>query len=123
MHGAWKIGSAQYDIKNILIFKIKNYVSNYQALLKNKENLNVNVADWESYIEYGTTDNKTIEIQNLGFPRNIAIFLRDKYLYAFKKNNMGIICDVDEIYLKNNIDRDKYKFEYEELSLFMNWEK
>lgn len=123
MHGVWKIGSAQYNIENILIFKIKNYVSNYQALLKNKENLNVNVADWESYIEYGTTDNKTIEIQNLGFPRNIAIFLRDKYLYAFKKNNMGIICDVDEIYLKNNIDRDKYKFEYEELSLFMNWEK
>lgn len=35
---------------------------------------------------------------------------------------MGIICDVDEIYLKNNIDRDKYKFEYEELALFMNWE-
>lgn len=110
------------DIENILRFKIKNYVSNYQALLKNKENLNVNVADWESYIEYGTTDNKAIEIQNLGFPRNIAIFLRDKYLDAFEKNNMGIICDVDEIYLKNNIDRDKYKFEYEELALFMNWE-
>ena len=110
------------DIENILRFKIKNYVSNYQALLKNKENLNVNVADWESYIEYGTTDNKVIEIQNLGFPRNIAIFLRDKYLDAFEKNNMGIICDVNEIYLKNNIDRDKYKFEYEELALFMNWE-
>ncbi len=109
------------DIENILRFKIKNYVSNYQALLKNKENLNVNVADWESYIEYGTTDNKAIEIQNLGFPRNIAIFLRDKYLDAFEKNNMGIICDVDEIYLKNNINRDKYKFEYEELALFMNW--
>ncbi len=109
------------DIENILRFKIKNYVSNYQALLKNKENLNVNVADWESYIEYGTTDNKTIEIQNLGFPRNISIFLRDKYLDAFEKNNMGIICNVNEIYLKNNIDRDKYKFEYEELALFMNW--
>lgn len=110
------------DIENILRFKIKNYVSNYQALLKNKENLNVNMADWESYIEYGTTDNKVIEIQNLGFPRNIAIFLRDNYLDAFDKNNMGIICDVDEIYLKNNIDRDKYKFEYEELALLMNWE-
>ena len=110
------------DIENILRFKIKNYVSNYQALLKNKEeNLSVNVADWESYIEYGTTNNEIIEIQNLGFSRNIAIFLLDKYLNAFKKNDMGIICDVDENYLKNNIDRDKYKFEYEELALFMNW--
>ena len=110
------------DIENILRFKIKNYVSNYQALLKNKEeNLSVNVADWESYIEYGTTNNEIIEIQNLGFSRNIAIFLLDKYLNAFKKNDMGIIYDVDEYYLKNNIDRDKYKFEYEELALFMNW--
>lgn len=111
------------DIENILRFKIKNYVSNYQALLKSKDNSNANVADWESYVEYGTTDNETIEIQNLGFPRNIAIFLRDKYLDAFEKNNTGIICDVDEIYLKNNIDRGKYKFEYEELALFMNWGK
>lgn len=110
------------DIENILRFKIKNYVSNYQALLKDKDILNLNVSDWESYIEYGTTDNKTIEIQNLGFPRNIAIFLRDKYLDAFEKDNVGIICDIDETYLKNNIDRNKYKFEYEELSLFMNWE-
>ena len=116
------------DIDNILRFKIKNYVSNYQALLKDKDkdkdilNLNVSVSDWESYIEYGTTDNKIIEIQNLGFPRNIAIFLRDKYLDAFKRNNVGIIYDIDETYLKNNIDRNKYKFEYEELSLFMNWE-
>jgi helicase conserved C-domain protein len=110
------------DIENILRFKIKNYVSNYQALLKNKENLNVNVADWESYIEYGTTDNKAIEIQNLGFPRNLAIFLRDKYLDAFEKNNVGIICGVDETYLKKRIDRDRYKFEYQELSSFMNWD-
>ena len=110
------------DIENILRFKIKNYVSNYQALLKNKEkNLSVNVADWESYIEYGTTNNRIIEIQNLGFSRNIAIFLLNKYLDAFKKNDMDIICDVDENYLKNNINRDKYKFEYEELALFMNW--
>lgn len=109
------------DIENILRFKIKNYISNYQALLKNKEHLNVNVVDWESYIEYGTTDSKIIEIQNLGFPRNIAIFLKDKYSDAFKKNDIGIICDVDEYYLKNSINRDKYKFEYEELALFLNW--
>lgn len=121
MHINQLINNVVSDIENILRFKIKNYISNYQALLKNKENLNINVVDWESYIEYGTTDSKIIEIQNLGFPRNIAIFLRDKYLDAFEKNNMGIICNVDESYLKNNINRDKYKFEYEELALFMNW--
>ena len=109
------------DIENILRFKIKNYVSNYQALLKSKNKVDLGSVDWESYIEYGTTDNKTIEIQNLGFPRNIAIFLRNKYLEAFKEDETGALCDVNELYLKNNIDKSKYKFEYDEISVLMNW--
>lgn len=111
------------DIENILRFKIKNYVSNYQALLKAKNKANLDIADWESYIEYGTTENKIIEIQNLGFPRNIAIFLRNKYLEAFEENEIGVLCDVNEIYLKNKIDKSKNKFEYDEISILMNWEK
>lgn len=109
------------DIENILRFKIKNYVSNYQALLKSKNKVDLGSVDWESYIEYETTDNKTIEIQNLGFPRNIAIFLRNKYLEAFKEDETGALCDVNELYLKNNIDKSKYKFEYDEISVLMNW--
>lgn len=109
------------DIENVLRFKIKNYVSNYQALIKNKSDSGSVIADWESYIEYGTNDKKTIEIQNLGFPRNIAIFLRNNYDKAFDKNAMGEIVDVNEVYLFENIDREKFKLEFKELALFMNW--
>lgn len=108
------------DLENILKFKIKNYVSNYQALLRNKGSTS-NDIDWESYIEYGTTENIIIEIQNLGFSRNIAIFLRNNYADAFQKNKNGIICNIDEIYLLKNIDKNKFKSEFEELSEFMNW--
>ncbi len=109
------------DIENVLRFKIKNYVSNYQALIKNKSDSGSVIADWESYIEYGTNDKKTIEIQNLGFPRNIAIFLRNNYDKAFDKNAMGEIVDVNEVYLFENIDKEKFKLEFKELALFMNW--
>ena len=108
------------DLENILKFKIKNYVSNYQALLRNKGSTS-NDIDWESYIEYGTTENIIIEIQNLGFSRNIAIFLRNNYADAFQKNKNGIICNIDEIYLLKNIDKNKFNSEFEELSEFMNW--
>lgn len=115
------INDIVWDIENILRFKIKNYVSNYQALLKQKNDFNNEMCDWESYIEYGTTDDETIEIQNLGFPRNIAIFLRDNYPESFIKNELGSICDINEKYLINNIDKEKFKFDYEELALFMDW--
>lgn len=110
------------DIENILRFKIKNYVSNYQALLKNKENLNVNVADWESYIEYGTTDNNTIEIQNLGFSRNLAIFIRNQCYTALIRNEKNYICDIDELKIKSIMKDKKNTLEFEELKIFFGWE-
>lgn len=109
------------DLENVLRFKIKNYVSNYQALLKNKNGNAQDISDWESYIEYGTTDSITIEIQNLGFPRNLAIFLKNNYLNAFQKDEQGKIYDVDEMFLFENIDKEKYRFDFEELAVFMNW--
>ena len=110
------------DLENVLRFKIKNYVSNYQALLKYKNDAGKDISNWESYIEYGTTDCITIEIQNLGFPRNLAIFLKNNYLNAFRKDEKGKIYDVDELFLLENIDKEKYKFDFEELAVFMNWE-
>lgn len=109
------------DLENVLRFKIKNYVSNYQALLKNKNDSDQGIIDWESYIEYGTTDSRTIEIQNLGFPRNLAIFLKNNYLNAFQKDEKGKLYDVDEMFLLENIDKEKYRFDFEELAAFMNW--
>ncbi len=111
------------NVENILRFKIKNYVSNYQKLLKDKDEECITLTDWESYIEYGTTDSNIIEIQNLGFPRNIAIFLKNNYFKAFEKSESGKICGVNEEYLINAIDKNKYKLEYEEISILMNWKK
>ncbi|MGD1818805.1 MAG: DEAD/DEAH box helicase [Pleomorphochaeta sp.] len=105
-------------IENILRFKIKNYTSNYQLLLKAK-NQEVKL-DWESFIEYGTTDNRIIEIQDLGFPRNIAIFLKKHYFYTFVKKN-GIVVDINKSLLKENFDINKYLNEYEEISYYLDW--
>lgn len=114
------INNVVRDLENVLRFKIKSYVSNYQALLEYKNNSELDIGDWESYIEYGTTDDTLIEIQNLGFPRNIAVFLRDNYFDAFKINEEKMIFDIDKKYLFNSIDKDKFKFEFEELKMFLD---
>ena len=34
---------------------------------------------------------------------------------------LSLLKNTIQCNLKNNIDRNKYKFEYEELAMFMNW--
>lgn len=109
------------DIENVLRFKVKNYVSNYQALLETKQ-INIE-SDWESYIEYGTTDQTTIAIQNLGFSRSISIFLKDFYYGCFIKDNLGFIYDINESELKEKFDKRKYFNEYQEIAKFLGWDE
>lgn len=58
-----------------LRFKIKNYMTNYYLLMCEKYGKENAGEDWTSYIEYGTTNLKNIELQKLGIPIHIANFL------------------------------------------------
>ena len=111
------------DIENVIRYKIKSYVSNYQSLLSSKSNNKVELTDWESYIEYGTTDKTTIEIQNLGFSRNLAIFLKENYASVLITDEVNSITDIDQDKLREIINKDKFKLEYIELSTLLGWEK
>ena len=111
------------DIENVIRYKIKSYVSNYQSLLSSKSNNKVELTDWESYIEYGTTDKTTIEIQNLGFSRNLAIFLKENYASVLITDEVNSISDIDQDKLREIINKDKFKLEYIELSTLLGWEK
>ena len=67
------------DIDNALRFKIKNYFSNYYLLVAEKNGVDVAGADWSEYLEYGTTDKIIIDLQNVGFPRHIAMLIKENY--------------------------------------------
>lgn len=111
------------DIENVLRFKVKNYVSNYILLInevKQKEGSPKSV-DWSEYLEYGTTDNIIIELQNLGFPRHLAAFLKKNYIdYFIIEDN--VITDFYENELNKSIDRKKHYEEYIEIAEILNWE-
>ena len=78
-HINWVINSLIADIDNALRFKIKNYFSNYYLLVASKNGEDVAGANWSDYLEYGTTDKTIIDLQNVGFPRYIAMLIKDEY--------------------------------------------
>lgn len=106
------------DIENSIRFKIKSYVNNYILILQ-AQGYNIQ-ANWSDYLEYGTIDIFIIEIQNLGFPRHLATFLKDYHSTCFKFEN-GEIISFSESQLKDQINEDKHKKEFEELAELMEW--
>ncbi|MDC0764920.1 DEAD/DEAH box helicase [Brevibacillus sp. AG] len=117
------VNSVVSDIENVLRFKIKIYVKNYVDLLtiKNQKSEEIiDIPNWDNYLEYGTTDLTIIELQNLGFQRHIASFLKNKYLDFFIMEN-GVITNFLEIELKEQLQKSKYKQEFEEVSNTLGW--
>lgn len=54
-------------------FKFSNYFLKFSRTLKNKLDINVLEVDWYQYLEYGTTDENVIWIEQLGYSRSNAI--------------------------------------------------
>ncbi|WP_415396278.1 DEAD/DEAH box helicase [Sulfurimonas sp. CS5] len=67
------------SIDNLLRFKLKNYFENYHNILKEKLGAENAGANWADYLEYGTTDFKVIELQNISIPRHLAQYILDNH--------------------------------------------
>lgn len=105
------------DIENILRFKIKSYTKNYVELSKiknqNSSRNTLNIS-WDDYLEYGTTDLIIIELQNLGFPRHLAAFLKKNYLDFFIIEEDTIV-DFYEEKLLDDLFNSSHKQEFLEI--------
>lgn len=65
-------------IENIILFSISNYFLRFSNEYKNiygEDSLNQN--NWYEYVEYGTTNEITIQLQRYGFSRESATFIRE----------------------------------------------
>ena len=102
------------DIDNVLRFKIKNYFLNYYLIVSEKVGKQNVGANWAEYVEYGTTDDIIIELQNIGLPRHLSMMIKDDYI-DFLTFEDGMLIDLNVKELIENIDCQKYKNEIEEL--------
>ncbi len=86
-------------IEKIIKFKIENYFSKFSELYKKRKGIDKIENDWYEYLSYGTNKKEIIELQKMGFSREIAlkIYRMDKY----------IIFDTDSIFLSTKIFEDE----------------
>ncbi|HFI0647488.1 DEAD/DEAH box helicase [Streptococcus suis] len=89
------------DVENIVRFKVKNYVMNYLNLTGQVE------GEWRNYLEYGTNDNTVIELQKIGFDRQVSLELINYQDECFKFNSSGEIVQIDKkIILSKEISKE-----------------
>jgi hypothetical protein len=97
------------DIDNVLRFKLKNYFENYYILLNEKFGVSNAGANWADYLEYGTTDNRVIELQNIGIARHLAQHILDNHEDClFFENNLLQSVDKDKLYQDFDVESNLY---------------
>ena len=87
---------------------------NYYLIVSEKVGKQNAGANWAEYVEYGTTDDIIIELQNIGLPRHLSMMIKDDYI-DFLTFEDGMLVDLNARELIENIDCKKYKSEIDEL--------
>ena len=101
-------------IEKIILFKIENYFSKFSELYKKKKGMESLENDWYEFLTYGTNKKEIIDLQKIGFSREIALKIyRDKNYLIYNENsfsistqifddkNDDIVEEANEVYLNN----------------------
>ena len=106
------------DIENGLRFRIVGYLQNYYDLSDMILGPNASGINVATLVEYGTTDRKAIELQEVGFSRDIAreLLMRSKHLISFSQDNELDNLDYVEI-LKIKELSDQARVELENIMM------
>ncbi len=98
-----------HAIDNLLRFKIKNYFENYFNILKEKLGEENAGANWADFIEYGTTDYKTIELQNIGVPRHLAQYLLKNHSSSVRFQGKSLI-EFNSDKIRKEFDKNSHEY-------------
>jgi len=99
------------DIENGLRFKIEKYFLNYYLISKNVMGEERAGQDWSEYIEYGTTDKRVIELQNIGFSRGASRYLINTHGDLISFSDAGELVNIEENELFNVLDKKNEHYE------------
>lgn len=90
------------SVEDILLFSISNYFTKFSERYKILKNIDAIENDWAEYIGFGTNNKLVIELQKIGFSREIAKFI--------EKNGKAMLIEG-----KVSINRGIFELENEQL--------
>lgn len=99
-------------IEDVLLFSISNYFAKFSERYKILKKVDVLENDWSEYIDFGTNDRIVIELQKVGFSREIAKII--------EKNNYAIISDSNTLSFSKRIlnsENQQLRTELEDVKL------
>jgi DNA helicase-like protein len=102
------------DIENGLRFRIVSYLQNYYDLSDMILGPNASGINVATLVEYGTTDRKAIELQEVGFSRDVSreLLMRCKHLIFFSQDNeLDNLDYVDILKIKELSDQARAELE------------
>lgn len=79
-------------IDNIILFSLSNYFLRFSNEYKRIHNVTSFHNDWYEFVEYGTTNPKTIMLQRIGFSRETATYIKqhDEYLIETEDGHLKL---------------------------------
>lgn len=66
------------SVEDVLLFSISNYFTKFSERYKTLKNIDTIDNDWSEYIDFGTNNKLVIELQKIGFSREIAKLIEGK---------------------------------------------
>lgn len=76
-------------------------------------------SNWADYLEYGTTNSEIIALQNIGFPRHLSIFIKEKFndLIVYSE---GHVKSINTEKILERINKEENSYEYKEILEILN---
>ena len=106
------------SVEDVLLFSISNYFTKFSERYKTLKNIEKIDNDWSEYIDFGTNNKLVIELQKIGFSREIAKLIESKGKAMHVDGRIIInkkIFEVDNEQLLSELN--DVKLNYEELFL------
>ncbi|OLU44442.1 DEAD/DEAH box helicase [Faecalibaculum rodentium] len=94
-HRNYVMASTMSEIEDVILFRLCNYFRKFSSEYKEINGVDHFDNDWYEFIEYGTTNKVMIYLQQLGFSRETALYIKKGGKYHFYEWEDDIVLDKD----------------------------